>query len=164
MSRFNTLQIKPLPGIKRIFGANRRGTAKSGVEIHAGRLRYRLLSLASLAANDAPDGGVADRRNGEYAGSGWTHRALLVVLGVIPWWDLTCFRIFSHLKNYACRGGTFATNLKESEGDPHVGAKFARCNAPPRSIHDGRYCRKRTSLSLTRRTLFPWRCGMTKTK
>lgn len=68
-------KLNPLPGIKRMF------SAQTGAELLKAVLKSTLVGcvtgfylLASLAANDAPDGGVADRRNGECAGSGWTLR------------------------------------------------------------------------------------------
>ncbi|XUU77917.1 EscU/YscU/HrcU family type III secretion system export apparatus switch protein [Salmonella enterica subsp. enterica serovar Infantis] len=68
-------KLNPLPGIKRMF------SAQTGAELLKAVLKSTLVGcvtgfylLVSLATNDAPDGGVADRRNGECAGSGWTLR------------------------------------------------------------------------------------------
>lgn len=55
-------------------------SAQTGAELLKAVLKSTLVGyvtgfiLVSLATNDAPDGGVADRRNGECAGSGWTLR------------------------------------------------------------------------------------------
>lgn len=127
-------KLNPLPGIKRMF------SAQTGAELLKAVLKSTLVDCVTgfylwyhwpqMMRLMAESPIVAMGNALDLVGL----CALLVVLGVIPMVGFDVFfQIFSHLKNYACRGRTFATNLKRAKAIRMLRAKFARCNAPPRS-------------------------------
>lgn len=127
-------KLNPLPGIKRMF------SAQTGAELLKAVLKSTLVGCVTgfylwhhwpqMMRLMAESPIVAMGNALDLVGL----CALLVVLGVIPMVGFDVFfQIFSHLKNYACRGRTFATNLKRAKAIRMLRAKFARCNAPPRS-------------------------------
>lgn len=81
--------------------------------------------------------------------------ALLVVLGVIPMVGFDVFfQIFSHLKKLRMSRQDIRDEFKQSEGDPHVKGRIRQMQrAVLAASDDGRYCRKRMSLSITRPTI-----------
>ncbi len=139
-------KLKPLPELSACFRRRRRGTAKAVLKSRWSAALPAFISGITGNKMMRLMAGVAVVCNGECAGSGWTLRVALVVLGVIPMVGFDVFfQIFSHLKNYACRGRTFATNLKGAKAI-HIGAKIRQNATRRRAAHDGRrYCRKRTS-------------------
>ncbi|SQB29592.1 flagellar biosynthesis protein FlhB [Citrobacter koseri] len=61
-------KLNPLSGIKRMFSAQTGAELlKSNPEIDAGGKRGGILSLASLAGDDAPDGGISGYGDGQRA-------------------------------------------------------------------------------------------------
>ncbi len=139
---FGGKSLQPNFTTKAVSAQTARTGAKSGAE-----RRSAAGFISGITGHcDAPDGGVADRRNGECADLAGSLRVTGGTGRVIPMQDgrKFCDLATRHLRVAA---GHWATNLRESEGDPHKRQLRRCCRA---AHYDGR-CRKRTLAASTRR-------------